>query len=212
MKSILLGLYFALLTLLFMTGISLAILHSTEFLYEFTIFHLQLEESTGLTRTFMLDHYDAVMNFLNPFSTASFSLPALSFSEHGAIHFEQCRIIFRVVYCFSIIAFLLLLLGRKYLLHKKRLQLTAFFTILLPLTLGIWFALDFDQAFYLFHLVLFPDDYWIFNPLLDPIILILPQDFFMYCGIFIVSSWLLSSIVLLVLSLITTHTSTSSPI
>lgn len=200
MKSILLALYFSLLTILLTTGISLAILHGNDFVYDFSISHLQLEESTGLTKTFILDHYQAVMHFLNPFSTESFSLPALAFSEYGAIHFEQCRVLFRIVYLSSIIAFVLLVFSRKQLLQKNRLRLTSLFAILLPLFLGIFFILDFDKAFHLFHTIFFFDDYWIFNPLLDPIILILPQSFFMYCGIFIVCSWLLGSIVLFLLS------------
>ncbi|MFI3201026.1 MAG: TIGR01906 family membrane protein [Eubacteriales bacterium] len=208
MKTLLVATYYAILIILIMTGISLGILHSNDFLYTFSLNHLDIFESTGLTETFILDHYQSVMDFLNPFSTKTFSLPALTFSEQGAIHFEQCRILFRIIYLLSFLASILLILTRKSLFHKTMLRFTSICTILLPSIIGIWFAIDFDRAFYSFHLLFFPDDYWIFHPLKDPIILILPQDFFMYCGIFIVCSWFLGSIILFLLSVTTTHTST----
>ena len=48
-------------------------------------------------------------------------------------------------------------------------------------------AADFDRAFVVFHTIFFPGkDNWIFDPAVDEIILILPQEFFMNCAICIV--------------------------
>jgi len=47
-------------------------------------------------------------------------------------------------------------------------------------------ALDFDRAFVVFHSIFFPGkDNWLFDWQTDPIILLLPQDFFRNCAILI---------------------------
>ena len=59
-------------------------------------------------------------------------------------------------------------------------------------------ALDFDRFFTLFHAVFFPGkDNWIFHPKADPIILILPQEFFRNCAILILAVLLLTCTVLI---------------
>jgi len=51
---------------------------------------------------------------------------------------------------------------------------------------GILAAIDFDRAFVIFHTLFFPGkDNWIFDWRMDPIILILPQEFFRNCAILI---------------------------
>ncbi|MFI3176844.1 MAG: TIGR01906 family membrane protein [Eubacteriales bacterium] len=201
MKTFIYSIYFSILIILFLTGVSLAILHVNDFLYVFTISYLELETVVGVSESFMVEHYHAVMNFLNPFSTVSFSLPELTYSENGATHFVECRILFRAVYLLSASSLLLLILGMRALWNPKILRCTAFSTICLPCILGMWFALDFNQAFTIFHSLFFANDYWIFDPYLDPIILILPQDFFLYCGIWIAGSWFVGALVLLTCSI-----------
>ncbi len=201
MKTFIYSIYFAILMILFLTGVSLAILHVNDFLYAFTISYLELETVVGLSESFMLEHYHAVMNFLNPFSNASFSLPELTYSENGAIHFIECRILFRAVYLLSAASLLLLIMGMKTLRKPNILRYTGFCTIGLPCVLGIWFALDFNHAFTIFHSLFFANDYWIFDPYLDPIILILPQDFFLFCGIWIAGSWFVGALILLTCSI-----------
>ena len=49
-------------------------------------------------------------------------------------------------------------------------------------------ALDFDAAFTIFHRIFFPGkDNWLFNPFTDPIITLLPQDFFLHCALLILA-------------------------
>ena len=62
--------------------------------------------------------------------------------------------------------------------------------------LGYVVAKDFQSAFTTFHKIFFPGkENWIFNPLEDPIILFMPQEFFMDCAILICASILVISIV-----------------
>ena len=56
------------------------------------------------------------------------------------------------------------------------------------LAVGGLAALDFDRAFVIFHSLFFPGkDNWIFDWIMDPIILFLPQDFFRSCAILILA-------------------------
>ena len=70
--------------------------------------------------------------------------------------------------------------------------------VVLPVIVGAWAALDFDRAFIVFHSIFFPGkNNWIFDWRTDEIILVLPQEFFMYCAMLIGASVLLFAVILL---------------
>ena len=55
-----------------------------------------------------------------------------------------------------------------------------------PIMIGCLSALDFDRAFVIFHSIFFPGKTnWVFDWYADPIIRVLPQEFFMDCAILI---------------------------
>ena len=59
-------------------------------------------------------------------------------------------------------------------------------------------ALDFDRAFTVFHTIFFPGkDNWLFDPMTDPVILILPEEFFRSCALLILAGLLLACGVLI---------------
>ena len=66
------------------------------------------------------------------------------------------------------------------------LKLASILTIAIPSIIGLLASIDFDVAFVVFHKIFFRNDYWIFDYRTDPVIMILPQDFFMHCFIMIV--------------------------
>jgi len=71
--------------------------------------------------------------------------------------------------------------GRHTFLFWGPMLLLIVFTIL-----GVWGALDFDGLFTGFHQVFFPGKTnWLFDPATDPIICLMPQEFFMNCAILI---------------------------
>ena len=54
------------------------------------------------------------------------------------------------------------------------------------MAIGALAALDFDRAFVVFHSIFFPGKTnWVFDWYRDPIIRVLPQDFFRNCAILI---------------------------
>lgn len=53
----------------------------------------------------------------------------------------------------------------------------------LVLLIGVGVTLFWDRFFVFFHEVLFPNDYWVFSPKSDPVILLLPDTYFLYCAL-----------------------------
>ena len=60
------------------------------------------------------------------------------------------------------------------------------FSIAIPAIIGLSIAINWQAVFFLMHRVLFRNTYWFFDPETDPVILILPSEFFMHCGVMIV--------------------------
>ena len=59
-------------------------------------------------------------------------------------------------------------------------------------------ATDFDRAFTAFHGIFFPGkENWLFDPATDPVILLLPEEFFRNCAIAIAASLLLVCLALI---------------
>ena len=68
--------------------------------------------------------------------------------------------------------------------------------ITIPIILAIPIVINFEDTFVVFHKLMFSNDYWIFDPRLDPVINILPEEFFFHAGIMILGIVLLVSIIL----------------
>lgn len=151
----------------------------------------------GLSAEQIKRAYDEMMDFclgLRP----DFGVGPLIFSQSGMEHFVDVKKLFLLdlwVLGLSLAALVVLLLVcRKGKLRPAPLKshgsgfwaavgLGATF-----LVVGGLAALDFDRAFVVFHSLFFPGKTnWIFDWRTDPIILFLPQDFFMNCAILILA-------------------------
>ena len=185
-KRIFISLVLAVCTLLVSIAAGLGIIHLTGFIYDIDLEALDIPGQSGYSKEVCLVNYDYVMEYLSPFNSSEFELPSIEYSFVGADHFADCRVIFSGFYlwgaiCFVIMALMLLFLRRD----RAVLKLSGILTLALPLFVGLMMLIDFDTAFTLFHKLLFNDQNWIFDPVSDPIITILPAEFFMHCGLFI---------------------------
>ena len=72
--------------------------------------------------------------------------------------------------------------------------------LIFSICLLIPFSINFDASFNLFHKIFFSNNYWLFDPDLDPIINILPETFFFHEAILIISLILISAVALRLLS------------
>ena len=163
-----------------------------------------IPEYMGLTVAQIKEAYDEMLNYCMGLNN-TFSVGVLPFSAAGAEHFADVRNLFildLVVFAIAAIALGLLC----YVNRKDQLRLAGH-------TPGFWsavglgasfvmvggmVAIDFDKAFVVFHKIFFPGkENWMFDPAEDPVINILPAEFFANCAILIFAVILISCIGLL---------------
>ena len=157
------------------------------FLYYFKIPKIQAlneEYSGGLIRS----NYDILIDYLNPFYRGKLTLDGLAMSSQGEFHFHEVKVIFDLIYILFAVTFVLSLM--IYIRQRKERDLSylkkaSILTFIIPVILGIPFIVDFSRAFVIFHEIAFSNDYWIFDPRIDPVIKILPEWFFMYAAFLI---------------------------
>lgn len=145
---------------------------------------LNEEYSGGLIRS----NYDILIDYLNPFYRGKLTLDGLPMSAQGEFHFYEVKVIFDMIYI--LFAVMLVLSLVIYLRQRKERDLSylkkaSILTFIIPVILGIPFIVDFSRAFVVFHEIAFSNDYWIFDPRIDPVINILPEWFFMYAAFLI---------------------------
>lgn len=152
---------------------------------------LELDKATGCSYDTIFEAYDEVMDYL--VYGADFGTGELSWSEDGKAHFEDCRGLFRLDFAVLALSAIFLIVVLPFCRRgelRQRLGHTSFFAALVPTLLlavaGIWAAISFDGFFTFFHQTLFPGKTnWVFDVSTDPIVLILPYEFWMRAGILI---------------------------
>lgn len=173
---------------------------------------MKLAELTGLTVEQIHRAYDEMMDFCLGLRR-DFAAGELWFSQSGADHFRDVRVLFLVdlaVLAVSMVALVALFVYCR----KKRLRPYCFgghgpgFWSAVGLgasflTVGGLAALDFDRAFVIFHSLFFPGkENWLFDYREDPIILLLPEEFFRNCAILILALLLVWCAILIVSDLV----------
>ncbi len=165
------------------------------FFYYIQIKTLGLEQKTGWDYATIKRAYDEVLNFCT-LPGGQFSAGALRFSEEGAAHFADCKVLFSLDFWLmlssAIVTVALAVLNKlKIITILKPLGHRAYFysaivAVALPLIIGVLCAIDFDKAFEVFHTIFFPGKTnWVFDWRYDEIILVMPEQFFMNCAIII---------------------------
>lgn len=182
---------------------------------------LDLDGYTGLSVEQIKEAFDQVMDYclgLRP----DFAAGILPFSQSGASHFADVRVLFLLdlwVAAISLIALLVL-----FVVSRKR-KLTpapllghgpGFWAAIglggLFLIVGALAATNFERAFILFHALFFPGKTnWLFDWRTDPIILLLPEDFFRNCAILILALLIFWCVVLIAADLLVQHRRKQTP-
>lgn len=81
---------------------------------------------------------------------------------------------------FGIPALLAVILAKKKKYGTAYLLYAAFITLVLPVVLGAACFAAWDKVFVLFHEISFGNDLWLFDPAVDPVIKVLPDQFFLH--------------------------------
>ena len=160
----------------------------------------RISAETGAPVEMIKENYDALIDWCSPFCTEKLDFPSLPESASGVSHFVEVKVIFNL---FFVMLFVtpLFLAGLIYLQHLRGssswMLASPIIVCVLPLLIGLACAIDFNRIFVLFHQLVFNNDDWLFSPTEDPIILFLPERFFMQCALIIVATVLIGCVVLL---------------
>lgn len=171
---------------LFIVSFSIALTINLTPLYSFDIGYLGISERVGLSKETLMENYRVLLNYLNLPWVSELNFPDFPSSESGLFHFYEVKRLFILDYAIALIT----AVGSFfYIRYIKKNQL--FWKMVRPFQIGIavpfvvlfMIAVSFDQLFVAFHKLFFNNDAWLFNPSTDPIILALPETFFMHCFI-----------------------------
>ena len=182
-------LFLAFVLTVFIISLAVVITVFLKPLYYFDIGYLNLSETTGLSYDVIRHNYDILIQYQSIFYQGTLNLPDFVMSNSGRIHFEEVKRIFEVIQLLCLITAVIglpMVFRRIQQKEYRFLRLTSLLSVGLPLIIGFLAAIDFNQAFILFHKIVFRNDYWIFNEVTDPVITILPETFFMHCFMLIV--------------------------
>lgn len=177
----------ALIGCLFILSASVVLVLNIRVIYYHDIDTLHLTKEVELTKEQIRENYDALIDY-NLFWKGEDTLqfPDFPMSEHGQIHFAEVRRIFVALQYLMIGSAAVFFIGEWGKLRRgsrRSLKLTAILAIVLPLAAGAMIASNWEAFFVGFHHVMFSNDYWLFDPVTDPVILILPDAFFLHCAL-----------------------------
>ncbi len=184
-SNVLMGILFTII------AIAVALLITINFkpLFYFDIEHLGLVEFSGFSEEVIKRNYDALIEYCSPFFTDSLKFPDFAASESGLFHFEEVKVIFNFIYMCGLACLFIYIPISIYKIKKKSysfIKVSAATAILLPAIAAALCAINFNKLFIRFHEIVFNNDDWLFNYKTDPVILILPEEFFMHCLIMII--------------------------
>ena len=173
-------------SLLFLLSLSILLtIYLAWFIYPQEISWLNLINRVHLQPQTIQHNFNVLMDYLtNPLSQV-LEMPDFPSSASGIHHFTVVKGLFHLAQGVAVVTLPLFYLFWKQVIHKGFLPLYRrglLIILSLPLVLGlIGIFIGFDQFFTLFHQILFVgDDTWLFDPAKDPVILILPEDFFLH--------------------------------
>ena len=191
MKNKLLTALFCVCLVLFMLTFAIGLPIYCRFLYYIQIKTLHLEAETGWSYGVIKRAYDEVLNFCTLPWVKNFSAGELKFTESGAGHFADCKVLFNLnfgVLVSSGAVLLTLILLKRF----KKIEILSFgghrayfwsgiIAVALPVLIIIIIAIaGFDRSFEAFHAIFFPGkDNWLFDYDKDQIIQVMPEQFFM---------------------------------
>lgn len=158
-------------------------------LYYFDVNYLDILENCGYSKSVVLSNYNALIDWCSPMKTGSLFLPSFPQSKDAITHFNEVKQIFNHLYLFTGclgVTFIAVYLRKRMTKDYNYLLTSSIMTLVIPTIVGLFAAINFSTLFTVFHKIFFRNDYWVFNPETDPIITILPEEFFLHCAIIII--------------------------
>ena len=191
MKKNILCILMVIISLVFVLLISTLTVTNSKFIYNLSIDKLDLEDRGEISKDEIESNYSYIVDYiLGKDENTEFNLPTLDYSEDGAIHFYEVRKLFDLAKAALLVLFigLVLLMGVYYFNFKnwRPLKPMGISLMLMPICTALVVSVNFNFFFTVFHKIFFNNDKWLFDPVTDPIIRILPEEFFALCAVLIV--------------------------
>lgn len=186
----------------FLFTLAAVLILNARWLYELDIRWLDLEGASGMQAEDILANYHALINYNQVWFRGELVFPTLPMSREAAIHFQEVKRIFDVIQitCFVTgLASLFLVIRQRQRGVRIHFRIAGILSIVIPAILGALVAIDWERFFVTFHRVFFRNDYWLFDPVTDPVILILPDTFFLQCAAGILVIILAGAVMFLIL-------------
>ena len=179
---------FSFILSLFFILFSIEIVVNFKYLYYFDIKFLKLENINGLSYDEIKLNYNYLIDFITSTKNINFNIPSFPSSKEGTLHFYEVKNIFtniRLLLCTTAIISIFI---AYYSFKNNDLHIfhySSYILFIIPLLLIFIFSLDFNRVFTYFHKIFFINDFWIFDVYKDPIINILPEEFFLHMAMLI---------------------------
>lgn len=168
-------------------------------LYYFDIDYLNIPKLSNLSKEEIKLNYDYLIDYNLSKEVEDFQMPSIKSSPQGKIHFEEVRDIVQGLDKIFNICLIISIIGIFINIKSKNIEflnITSKTLITLPLVLSLPIIINFEKSFIIFHELMFSNDYWIFDPDLDPVINMLPEQFFFHAGLMILILILVSSLII----------------
>ena len=173
-------------SLLFLLSLSILLtIYLAWLVYPLEISWLHLTSRVPFQPQTIQHNFNVLMDYLtNPLKQA-LKMPDFPSSVSGIHHFAVVKGLFHLAQGVAIVTLPIFVLFWKQVIQKDFLSLYRrgiLIMFCLPFVLGlVGVFIGFEQFFTLFHQILFVgDDTWLFDPAKDPVILILPEDYFLH--------------------------------
>lgn len=156
--------------------------------YPLEVDYLKISQTVYMTKKSILNNFNGLMQYLTNPLVKDLHFASFTASKAGLAHFADVKGLFQLTQALFLVTSIPALLFLSQTIKHQSLGLfrrQLLMAILLPFALALFATfLGFDQFFVFFHKILFAGkDNWVFDPLTDPVIWILPESFFMHCFI-----------------------------
>ena len=169
---------------MFIISVSVTLALNFRFIYHADMERYSLCDVSGLSEQELKEDYDTLIDYNCVWGPDELKFRHFTLSPGAAQHFREARVLFLFfgwgVLLFGILSAVMILLAREKGFGAGYLKTAAVISIILPVLLGAFAVLAWDRLFVLFHELSFGNDLWLFDPEVDPIINVLPDQFFFH--------------------------------
>ncbi len=180
---------FAILIVVSLTSLSVWLVVNSPFLYYLSISWFHIDSLSGLSKFSLMRCYCSILSYLQTPWNTSLRLLYFKSSQSGLVHFSNVKSLillnnFTLLVSFPLLLKIMIKLFRNGLLWQLELIIELILTGLIILSMMI--MIDFQAAFIEFHRLAFRNHDWVFHVNQDPIIQVLPGQYFAICFAFFI--------------------------